>query len=98
MDEITLQKYVRKNLERQSKKILRNGLIGISVLARQNCVKFMAIPPDCLDLSNKSFDSAVEAATHYNKIVKKFFGKHAVTCDLKAAKELDKKYADRKLP
>lgn len=97
MDEITLQKYVRKNLERQSKKILRNGLIGISVLARQNCVRYMAIPPNCLGLSNKSFDSAVEAATYYNKIVKKFFGKHAVTCDLKAAKDLDQKYAQRKL-
>lgn len=95
--DLILQKYVGKNLERQSKKILRNGLIGVSVLARQNCVKFLAIPPNCLGLSNKSFDSAVEAATYYNKIVKKFFGKHAVTCDLKAAEDLDKKYADRKL-
>lgn len=96
MSDLILAKYIGKNLERQSKKILRNGLIGVSVLARENCIKFMSIPPNCLGLPNKSFNTAVDAAKHYNLIVKKFFGKHAVTCDLNAAKELDAKYASRK--
>ena len=98
MDDMVLQQYIRANLERQTKKILRNGLIGVSVLSRNSRVTFICTLPCCLAMPNKSFNTAVEAAKYYNKIVKKYFDKLAVTCDIQAAQDLDRKYDRKQLP
>lgn len=97
MQPITHSKYLQTNRLRIGRKQKRGGLLGITPVldSPRSSVKWISILPSCLDLPSRRFASAVDAATYYNEIVEKHFGRDAVLCDIAAAYQLDSNHAKR---
>lgn len=89
-----LARYLSRRASRVSFRDRNNGIIGISPFARCRKIRWKITFPSFLNLSKKDTASAIDAAQKYNEVVIKYFGEHAITCDLFAAYELDKKYAN----
>lgn len=95
MQNLALDKYLQTNSLRLGRKSARGGLIGITAVkdGPNSQMKWLCILPSCLDLPNRRFPTAVEAAIYYNEIVARHFGRDAVLCDLAAAHKRDHSHA-----
>jgi hypothetical protein len=91
-----LARYLSQNKQRVGKVLKTQGLIGVTPVLCCGKIRWNMTPPSCINHPRKKFASAIEAAQYYNELVTQHFGEYAITCDLYAAHQLDKKYA--KLP